>query len=144
MTKPGYQPDNVHVGGVVIFVVLLAFGCAVTAVLLWKTQVKLVPEGRPPLVQAQPLEQPLQPSAEHPLSPAEDMRAMRLRQERTLKSYSAIPGDSAHARVPIDRAIDLLLQSGELQKPFVIPSTRPFEAPTQPSPWALPPVRNRT
>jgi hypothetical protein len=71
------------------------------------------------------LAQPLQPSVTHPTLPREDMAALRTRQLDHLNSEGSLPGDPNHIHIPIQRAIDLLLQRGSATMPQT-PSTQPY------------------
>ncbi len=152
-TQPtsGYETSEVHVRAMAWFVVGFILSMAVILVGLWWLQKPLTPpnlgENRPPQPSPLPLEQPLQPSPGRETTDWQDMTAMRDRQQGQLESYAPIAGDPAHARIPIDRAMALLLQNGDLQKPWTLPAlptTLPYKIETQPSPYVKPTVRNRT
>ncbi|MGN6371084.1 MAG: hypothetical protein ACTHN5_22750 [Phycisphaerae bacterium] len=90
----------------------------------------------PPIGEPRPrqLEQPLQPAPGHPTSPAQDLAEMKAEQLQRLNSYGPIKGDPGHVHIPIDRAMEMLLQSGELRKPVNGADTQPYINPTtQPS-----------
>ncbi len=91
---------------------------------------------------ALPLQQPLQPSPGHPLLPWQDMAALRTLQEQKLNGYGPVGEDRAH--IPIDRAIDLLIQSGELNRSWKNPTTQPYQFETSPPPRVEPSVENRS
>jgi hypothetical protein len=85
------------------------------------------------------LDQPLQPAPGHPFSPAQDLAEMKREQLSRLHSYGSVQGDPAHVHIPIDRAMEMLLQSGELKKVGKEADTQPFINQTQPAP-----TENRT
>ena len=85
------------------------------------------------------LDQPLQPSPGHPTVPAQDLSAMKAEQLSRLHSYGPLEGDAGHVHIPIERAMEMLLQSGELKKPVKGAETQPFINQTQPAP-----TENRT
>ncbi len=85
------------------------------------------------------LDQPLQPAPGHPYSPAQDMGEMSCEQLSRLHSYGAVDGDTTHVHSPIERAVEMLLQSGELKKAVNGAETQPFINQTQPAP-----TENRT
>ncbi len=87
------------------------------------------------------LQQPLQPSAGHASVPWEDMAALRARQEGWLHSSGALPGDAGHRHISIDAAMDELLKSGELTRPWKNPTTMPYQRPAD---EGKPGVENRT
>ena len=72
-----------------------------------------------------------------PSAPPRNREAQRLR---------PAPRRPAHARIPIDRAIDLLLNSGVLTKPWKNPATttQPYQLDPPTETQAKPSVENRT
>lgn len=147
-TEPtsSYETSEVHVRTMLWFVAGFIVSMAVILTALWWIQKPLTPhnlgDSRPP--RAPVLEQPLQPSPGHETLDWQDLAAMRDRQQKQLESYGPIAGDPAHAHIPIDRAMDLLLNHGELQQSWTLPTTPPYKMETQPSPYVKPTVRNRT
>jgi len=55
---------------------------------------------------------PLQPSPGHNTTPPQDWQTMRDQDTRILSTYGWIDRRNQIARIPIDRAMDLLLQRG--------------------------------
>jgi hypothetical protein len=148
-SSAGHDESRVHTTGVLWFVAGFILVGAGILMGLWGLESDVAPmaageTGRPP--EAWQLAQPLQPSPGHPALPWEDMAAMRAAQEKELHSYGATAASPAagHVRIPIERAIDLLLQSGELRRPWVNPATQPYRMETQPAPRSKPSVENRT
>ena len=71
------------------------------------------PEVRPsPLVRA--TQTPPEPRLQ--ASPSADGRAVRAREEQLLSTYGWIDRNAGVVRIPIDRAIDLMVQKGEPKK----------------------------
>ncbi len=88
------------------------------------------------------MDQPLQPSPGHPTLDWQDLSAMKAAQIKGLRTYAAIPNDPAHVKIPIDRAMQLLIESKSLAippNPEAVPSTQPYIDTTQPAP-----TENRT
>jgi hypothetical protein len=81
---------------------------------------------------AAPPEPRLQPSLTHPTQPHEDMATLHARWQQQLTTYGKIPGDTGHARIPITRAMQLMIQTGV--KVDAPPTTKPAPHPvTQPA-----------
>lgn len=147
-TKPvsGYQEMGVNVRAMAWFVVGFALSVAAIVIGLWWLEKPFIrgdfSEDRSP--RALDVEQPLQPSPGHPAMPWDDLEAMRHDQETRLNNFGPLAGDPSHVHIPIDRAMEMLLQSGDLTKSWSPPATLPFKMETQPSPYVKPTVRNRT
>jgi len=128
------------------FVLAFALSLAVIVIGLWWLEKPFIrgnfSESRP--IRTLDVDQPLQPSPGHPQLPWEDLASRRHEQLAALNAYGPLNGDPSRSRIPISRAMDLLLQSGNLNKPWVAPTTMPYKIETQPSPYATPTIRNRT
>jgi len=137
--KQGYESPALNIR--TLAWILLALAAMVTICLatpaLWQNarndSARLHPtDARPDLPQ------PLQPSLGHPVLPWEDMAVLREKQESLLRDGS---NDPQHRRLPIDQAMDQLLNSGTLKQPWTQPATQPWQRPRDES---TPTVENRT
>ncbi len=82
------------------------------------------------------VDQPLQPSPGHPTLDWQDAVAMKAAQQKELNSYGVLAGDPKHLRIPIDRAIHLLVEKQLLASPPATDgpaNTQPYINTTQPS-----------
>ena len=147
-TKPvsGYEAAGVRVRAMAWFVVGFVLSVAVILVGLWWLEKPFIRGGYSEsreLGQFQ-VDQPLEPSPGHPQLPWEDLKSLQHEQEARLDGYGILPGDPSRAHIPISRAMDLLLQGGDLNKAWSAPTTMPYKMETEPSPYTTPSVRNRT
>jgi hypothetical protein len=142
-----HELSGVHTRGIWIFFACFLASLFLIFVLVWLTYGGLVRHLAPserassPLTNDSPLhlDQPLQPSPNHPSLPWQDLTAMKSAQTAALNSYGPLPNDPTHAHIPITRAMQLLLQSGTLQTSEKSPTTQPYINTTQPTP-----TENRT
>lgn len=138
----GHEISGVNTFGVWVFIasfVIVGLALHVVLYFILGGIVKHVRqnERKPPVIGMplpDDLDQPLQPSPGHPTLPWQDLAAMKAAQEARLHSYGRIPNDPAHARIPIDRAMELLLQSGALKQKPNAADTQPYINTTQPAP----------
>jgi hypothetical protein len=138
-----YAPAGVHVRAVGWFVVgFFVTGAVLLAVVFWM-QGWIEGRDKPAdtRIEALEVDQPLQPSPAHPLLPWQDMAALRERQESALRNGGpAAGGGGGGVRIPIDRAMEQLLESGALKGSW--PATQPYQLETRP--YAHRAVENRT
>lgn len=73
------------------------------------------------------LPQPLQPSIAHPALPWQDLPLLRDADLQALHTAGPLPNDPAHRHIPIDQAMQLLLQRGNLNEPATAPATQPWK-----------------
>ncbi len=111
--SPGYETRDANVRGVFGFLVVLSFVLVFTAVLCWGLfnyfsagQINRVPAS--PFAGTRQL--PAGPQLQ--VNPRQDWLRFRAEQERSLESYSWESRDDGTVRVPIERAMELLLQKG--------------------------------
>ena len=133
----GYEPERIGVRGYVVFVVCLIASAIVIYLLLWVTMrgfervesrdqgLNSALQSSQPLVPPGPVLQPSLAQGEIPRQPWQDMAAYRVREEEMLKTY-AYDEKSGQARIPIDRAMELLVQRG-------LPTTQPSMRLPQPA-----------
>jgi hypothetical protein len=115
--QPGHEPSEVKLKGFLWFVGVFVGVAVVVHIAIWVLYGGLVRRGAkpaPPLVQRMPVppEPRLQGTAVHPTTPTQDTQMLRQRHLEVLNSYGWSDRQAGIARIPIDRAIDLLLERG--------------------------------
>jgi hypothetical protein len=145
--KPGFDASRIHVKGVVYFTIGFVLTMAGILLSLWYFEAGVQGRPRPTDLahprESRPLPQPLQPSPDHPTLPWQDMQALRQAQEERLNSAGPNADPAGTFHIPIDKAIDRLLDSGTLNQPWQNPSTQPYTRPPNETPQS-PSVENRT
>jgi len=108
-----YEPSAVNVRGVAWFIVLLlvALGLVVFAAQLTFDELR-ARRPRPVIPEARVLPSGLPPEPRLEVSPPTTLRELRAEEERILTGYAWVDREQGIARVPIDEAMRLLLQSG--------------------------------
>ena len=142
---PGYDTTRVSTRGVFWFILgFILAGALILPGIWWMEGAVIRSQHRAAAPIAEPLQlpQPLQPTPAHPQLPWQDMATLRAAQVSKLHSYG--PAPDGHATIPIDRAMDLLLESGRLKQSWTNPATQPYHLETQPAPRVKPSVENRT
>ena len=120
----GHMSDEVRIRGFVWFlVVFVGFAIVSNLVLYWVFGILLAGHERPevsPLAEshATPPEPRLQGSAVHPPLPDEDLKTLEAAQQQELRRYGWVNQDAGIARVPIERAMEILVAQG-------LPTSRP-------------------
>ena len=123
----GHETQDVSISAIVKFGVGLAVGAAVVSLAMWgllryfeESQEKRE-EPVPPMVAANLKRTPRDPRLEpNPLAPR---LAMRAREKELLGSYAWVDRGAGMARIPIDRAMELLVERG-------LPPSKPMMAAT--------------
>jgi hypothetical protein len=111
--RRGYEDSDVSVGRLLGFagglVALVVFGVVISAV-VFHFFVRHQPLGPP----ASPFEdiRPLPPSPRLQTAAPLDLKHYREEQEKILQSYGWVDPPAGIVRIPVDRAVDLLLQKG--------------------------------
>jgi hypothetical protein len=128
--SPGYETRDANVRGVFSFLVLLAVVLVFTALLCWGL-FKYFSTNQANPAAASPFAGTRQLPTGPPLqvNPRQDFLRFRAEQEHSLESYSWENRDDGTVRVPIERAIEMLLKQGLP----VAPSTSP-DAAQKPAP----------
>jgi hypothetical protein len=133
----GYEQERLGFRFYAIFVAVFIGSAIVIHLVLWVTmrgfeKVESHDEGRnsafqssAPIVPPGPMLQPSPAQGEIPRQPWQDMAAYRVHEEEMLKSY-AYDAKTGEARIPIDRAMELLVQRG-------LPTTQPSMRLPQPA-----------
>jgi len=114
--ESGEIDRDVNIRAVVLTGVILAGVTALSIVLMWYffKGLEHYKEGQDP--QPSPLEEARQPSPPPgprlQSTPEEDLATMRHQEDVLLHSYSLIEGEKGYARIPVDDALDLVLEEG--------------------------------
>jgi hypothetical protein len=145
--EAGHELSGANARGIFWFILCFLLAMGVIHLVLWGTLGRMNRHevkreaGASPIGEARvrELDQPLQPAPGHPTAPAQDLAAMKAEQLSRLHSYGPVEGDAGHVHIPIERAMEMLLQSGELKRSVKGAETQPFINQTQPAP-----TENRT
>ncbi len=107
---------ELNVRAIVITGIGLAGILVVSAALMWPLNSLLLDRGRaadpPPPLLPEARQRPLPPEPRLQVSPERELREMRAEEERVLSSYGWVDEAGGIARVPVERAIDLVLEFG--------------------------------
>lgn len=132
-SRGGHEESHFSIRGYLWFLVIFVLTAAVLHVVLWAVYSVLA--GNLPAVPVSPVARPapeppeprLQGSRVHPATPREDLVRMRARDREILNSYGWVDRQAGVAQIPIDRAMELLLErGGSLPGPTQTgPATRP-------------------
>jgi len=114
------ERSDINVRGVVLAVGALAAITLVAVVLVWRLFTDL--SKRDAETSAQP-----SPTASQP-DPVQDLRQLREEEARILEGYRWVDRDAGIARIPIERAMKLIIERGLLNPPPAEP------APPHPAP----------
>lgn len=111
--SPGYETRDANVRGVFGFLVVLGLVLVFTALVCWGL-FKYFSAGHANREPASPFAETRQlPSGPQlQVNPREDFLRFRAQQEQSLESYAWESRDDGTVRVPIERAMELLLQKG--------------------------------
>ncbi len=115
----GYEPSDMAIRWVFGFIALMfVSGIALQAIVAWQLKAlekrplltdPWTPPGRPA---RHPATKPVRNFPRLQLSPPADMEAFRTREEAELHSYGWVDKTAGVVRIPIDRAMNLVLQKG--------------------------------
>jgi len=111
--SPGYETQDANVRGVFNFLVILGAGLVVAALICWGlfryfSRHETGPAPASPFAETRPL--PLGPQLQ--VNPREDWLKYHEQQEQSLETYGWENRGSGIVRVPIERAMELLVQKG--------------------------------
>jgi hypothetical protein len=111
--SPGYETRDANVRGVFGFLVVLGLVLVFTALLCWGL-FKYFSVGYAHREPASPFAETRQlpPGPQLQVSPRQDLLRFRAEQERSLESYSWENREDGTVRVPIERAMEMLLKQG--------------------------------
>jgi hypothetical protein len=111
--EPPYEKGDVHFRGVLIFAVALVVGVVLTLALVGgmiallaqhpPSSMRASPTGTPSVVPPPPLLQ---------AQPWEDLRRYKEEQSRILSNYAWIDRNAGVVRIPIERAMELVIERG--------------------------------
>lgn len=114
----GYEGSDMAIRWVFGFIAFLfVSGIIIQAIIAWQLRSL---EKQPPLTDPwtalnRPARRPATPAREFPrlqLSPPADMKAFRAREDAEMRSYGWVDKTAGVVRIPIDRAMNQLLQKG--------------------------------
>jgi hypothetical protein len=136
-TDSGHETSDVSIGGIVKFGIGLAVATVVTYLAVWGVfrllQARERKEDRPvpPMVAASLHRTPREPRLEPvPLAPRRQLIA---REDAVLTTYRWVDRGTGLVRIPIDRAMDLLVERG-------LPPSKPVTPAALATPRPTPPV----
>jgi hypothetical protein len=111
--EPPYEKGDVHFRGVLIFAVALVVGVVLTLVLVGG-MIALLAQHSPSSMRASPTGTPsvVPPPPVLQAQPWEDLRRYREEQSRTLLNYAWIDRKAGIVRIPIERAMELVIERG--------------------------------
>ncbi|MCU1343575.1 MAG: hypothetical protein JWN92_2998 [Candidatus Acidoferrum typicum] len=111
--SPGYETRDANVRGVFGFLVVLSIVLIFTAIVCWGV-FKYYSASRASLTPTSPFSNTRQLPAGPQLqvNPRQDLLNFRAQQEQSLESYSWENKDDGTVRVPIERAMEMLLKQG--------------------------------
>ena len=126
----GYETSDARLRPIVLFAIVLTVVTVLIHLAVWKyfvvaRQQNAREDATPsPFVKDRtpPPEPRLQPSIQHPTVPHEDMEQLHKRWNAALTTYGRVEGEPNRVRIPIDRAMAILVERG---LPSTQPSTKP-------------------
>ncbi len=112
-SSQGYEGSDANVRGVLMFLVYLALGMVASCLFCWWlfryfSVVERTPAPASPFAETRQL--PVGPQLQ--VNPRQDLLKFRAEQQNSLDSYAWEDRDAGTVRVPIDRAMELLLKKG--------------------------------
>ena len=113
--NPGYETRDVNIRAVLWLALGVAVGTVLAAALLWWLLAEFSHRaGRrdPPSRRGLP-QHPGPPSPRLQDTPLADLREFREREDHTLSTYGWVDREKTAVRIPIDRAMELLIERGE-------------------------------
>jgi hypothetical protein len=112
-SSPGYETRDANARGVFGFLVVLSIVLAFTAIVCWGL-FKHYSAGRASLMPTSPFSNTRQLPAGPQLqvNPRQDLLKFKAQQEHSLESYSWENKEDGTVRVPIERAMEMLLKQG--------------------------------
>src|SRR3984893_11927896 len=123
VASPGYETRDANVRGVFSFLVVLGLALVFIALLCWGL-FKYFSAGQATRAPASPFSEtrqlPTGPQLQ--VNPRQDLLRFRAQQERSLESYSWESKQDGTVRVPIERAMEILLKQGLPVAPSALPA----------------------
>ncbi len=114
--RPGYELTDISTRVVVVFATALVAAGVIIHVLVWALFAYLGQATAASYSRQYPLAStgaaPLPPAPTLQVRPREDLREMRAEEDRILSSYGWVDANAGIVRIPIDRAMQLVLQRG--------------------------------
>jgi hypothetical protein len=111
--EPSYEKGDVHFRGVLIFAIALVVGVVLTLVLVGG-MIALLAQSSPSSMRASPTGTPtvVPPPPVLQAQPWENLRHYREEQSRILSNYAWIDRTAGAVRIPIERAMELVVERG--------------------------------
>jgi hypothetical protein len=117
-TPVTYETRDLSVRAAVLFGTFLVLTAIAVHLVIWLVYSSFAQANARAEVRSYPLAQvgqpPLPPAPRLQTRPREDLKALRAEEDTYLSSYGWIDRNAGVVRIPIDRAMQLLLQSGQL------------------------------
>jgi hypothetical protein len=114
--EPTYERNDVNVRGVLVFGLGLVLASAVILLLMWwllnALTVREAGQDRPPSPVAVRPGESVPPEPRLQVSPSHDMGELRAGEEALLHSYGWVDRQAGVVRIPIERAMQVLLERG--------------------------------
>ena len=114
-SEPGYEVVDVDSGGVGLVAVMLVLGlifCSLAAALYYQSLSILTQRRDGPILAPVPDSERPFPAPRLQVNPAEALAALRHREEKVLNSYGWVDREKGVVRIPIDRAMGLMVERG--------------------------------
>jgi hypothetical protein len=130
--RRGHETRDAGLRPIVIFVVALFVSAVVIQLGVWglmrhdeRRNAAADPTPSPFANDRTPPPEPrLQPSFSHNSLPHEDLAILRARWQKELTSYGLVPGEPGRVRIPVDRAMEIMVEKG-FSVPTTLPTTNP-------------------
>jgi hypothetical protein len=115
-TGPGYEERDIDLGAIlrpalVVFLVIVATFIGMRWLFLY-FQFRETGREKPPVAAAVRGTRELPPLPRLQIEPPKDLAKVRREEDETLRTYGWINRDAGVVRIPIDRAMDLVAESG--------------------------------
>ncbi len=113
--EPGYEPVDVDSGGVGLVAAMLVLGlifCSIVAALYYQALSVHTRRREGPILPSVATTQRKFPPPRLQVRPPEDLAALRAREEAMLTRYGWVDREKGEVRIPIDRAMELLVKRG--------------------------------
>jgi hypothetical protein len=114
---PGYETTDVNLRAVLRLAIGIVIGAVVVHVALWflLRMLEVRAERRDPTLAPLTVRQAQPPPPRLQSAPSHDYRAFRAAEDQTLATYGWVDREEGLVRVPIEQAIELLVERGEEQ-----------------------------
>ena len=120
-TTNGHEERDIDISTVSKLGLGIVFVVVVSVFLMWFLFSRFAAREREasappaPMTQANPLKEPPEPRLQR--TPVADLKAIRKDEDALLKSYGWVDPDKGVVRIPVDRAMELVLKEGLVSRP---------------------------